>query len=123
MARLCAFLEEAPDSPVRRHTRADEDIDAVIDLRAVFQQGFRELEHNAMPALLRPLKGRLGLCDYEKVFCADPREGQEIYRLRGIDRLNGCLVVVRPDQHVAHVLPLEEHAALAAFFAGVLLPA
>jgi phenol 2-monooxygenase len=27
-------------------------------------------------------------------------------------------VVVRPDQHVANVLPLDAHAALAAFFDG-----
>jgi hypothetical protein len=29
--------------------------------------------------------------------------------------------VVRPDQHVAHVLPLEAHDALAAFFGGVMI--
>jgi phenol 2-monooxygenase len=42
---------------VRRHTAPGEDIDAVIDTRAVFQQGFRELDFAAMPALLRPAVG------------------------------------------------------------------
>jgi phenol 2-monooxygenase len=28
------------------------------------------------------------------------------------------MVVVRPDQYVAHVLPLDGHGELAAFFAG-----
>ena len=33
------------------------------------------------------------------------------------------LVVVRPDQYVAHVLPLHGHEALADFFAGILIDA
>lgn len=120
---LCDFLQTDPASPVRRHTRADEDIDAVIDVRAVFQQGFRDLAHGQMPALLRPAKGRYGLCDYEKVFCADLKSGQDIFEMRGIDRTGGCVVIVRPDQHVANVLPLSAADALAAFFGGVLRPA
>ncbi len=123
IAALCAFLQDAPESPLRRFTRAGEDIDAVIDLRAVFQQHFRELDHAAMPMLLRPAKGRYGLYDYEKVFCADLKSGDDIFAMRGINRARGCIAVVRPDQHVAHVLPLDDHAALAAFFEGFLLPA
>lgn len=120
---LCDFLENGADSPIRRHTRAGEDIDSVIDVRAVFQQGFRELEITAMPALLRPHKGRFGLCDYEKVFCADQNSGDDIFEMRGIDRDRGCVVILRPDQHLAHILPLDAHNELAAFFAGFLLPA
>ena len=37
------FLADSPDSPVRTYTRPGEDIDALFDLRAVFQQGHREL--------------------------------------------------------------------------------
>lgn len=119
---LCDFLAEDPASPLRRHTPKGADIDAVIDLRAVFQQGHRALELGDMPPLLLPHKGRLGLQDYEKMFCADRTGGKDIFDLRGIDRDQGCMVIVRPDQHVAHVLPLDAHAALGAFFAGVLLP-
>jgi phenol 2-monooxygenase len=71
-----------------------------------------------MPSFLLPRKGRFGLCDYEKMFCADPRSGHDIFTLRGIDRERGCMVVVRPDQYVAHVLPLDGYAPLAAFFDG-----
>jgi phenol 2-monooxygenase len=69
-----------------------------------------------MPQLLWPQKGRLGLRDYEKVFCADPEAG-DIFELRGIDRDEGCIVLVRPDQYVAHVLPLDARDELGAFFA------
>ena len=119
--RLCDFLAGAPESPVRKFMSAGEDIDAVIDLRAIFQQGHRELAIEAMPALLLPRKGRHGLCDYEKIFCADLASGEDIFTMRAIDRARGCMVVVRPDQFVAHVLPLDAHAQLAAFFDGFMM--
>ncbi len=119
--KLCEFLATAANSPVRRYTRTGEDIDAVIDVRAVFQQGFRDLAFEDMPQLLRPVKGRWGLCDYEKVFCADLKGGADIFDMRGIDRERGCMVIVRPDQYIAHILPLDGHDALAAFFAGFML--
>ena len=117
MWRLCDFLAEARESPLRRYTPAGEDIDSVIDLRAVFQQGHHDLAIEAAPPLLLPAKGRYGLRDYEKIFCTDTKSG-DIFAMRGIDRERGCIVIVRPDQFVAHVLPLDGHAQLAAFFAG-----
>jgi phenol 2-monooxygenase len=119
IAGLCSFLEGSADSPVRHHTRAGEDIDSAIDVRAVFQQGLRDLEFAQMPTLLRPSKGQYGLCDYEKIFCADHKRGEDIFAMRGIDKRNGCLVIVRPDQYVAHVLPAYATAELAAFFGGI----
>jgi phenol 2-monooxygenase len=114
--RLCGFLGQAAESPVRKYTPPGADVDSVIDVRAVFQQGHRALAVEAMPQFLLPAKGRYGLRDYEKMFCADP--AQDVFAMRGIDRVLGCMVVVRPDQYVAHVLPLDAHDELAAFFAG-----
>jgi phenol 2-monooxygenase (NADPH) len=73
-----------------------------------------------MPTLLRPHVGRYGLCDYEKVFCADVKRGGDIFEMRGIDRTAGCMVIVRPDQYVGHILPLSGRDALSAYFAGIL---
>jgi phenol 2-monooxygenase/3-hydroxybenzoate 4-monooxygenase len=120
---LCKFLEESPDSPVRRFTPGDQDIDAVFDLRAIFQQPHPEVAIESLPPLLLPRKGRHGLHDYEKVFSPDLKNGPDIFDLRGIDRAQGALVVVRPDQYIAHVLPLDAHRELDAFFAGFMLPA
>ena len=122
-ARCAIFSREAQESPVRKYTPAGEDIDAVIDVRAVFQQGHRELAIEAMPSFLLPQKGRYGLRDYEKMFCADLKSGHDIFTMRGIDRERGCMVIVRPDQYVAHVLPLDAHAQLAAFFDGFMMQA
>jgi phenol 2-monooxygenase (NADPH) len=118
--RLCEFLAEDRISPVRKYTRQGEDVDAVIDVRAVFQQAHRELAVEAMPALLLPRKGRYGLHDYEKMFCPDAKN--DIFAMREIDRDAGCMVVVRPDQYVAHVLPLDEYEQLASYFDGFMLP-
>ena len=120
VATLCEWLEHDPASPLRRHTAAGEDVDAVIDTRAVFQQHFRALDHAAMPTLLRPHVGRYGLCDYEKVFCADTKRGEDIFKMRGIDRAAGCVVIVRPDQYVGHILPLQVRGDLADYFAAFL---
>ena len=120
VAALCDWLEHDRASPLRRHTAPGEDVDAVIDTRGVFQQGLHELDYAAMPTLLRPHVGRYGLCDYEKVFCVDVKRGEDVFAMRGIDRAAGCVVVVRPDQYVGHVLPLSAHGELAAYFAGVL---
>ncbi|MDM0045626.1 FAD-binding monooxygenase [Variovorax dokdonensis] len=115
---LCRFLEESAESPVNRYTRDGQDPDAVFDLRAILQSSHRDVSIDAMPGILRPRKGRHGLHDYEKVFSAQVGNGPDIFDLRGIDRTHGALVVVRPDQYVAHVLPLNAHAELAEFFAG-----
>lgn len=119
---LCQFLAQAPASPLLRYTPRGADPDAVFDLRAIFQQSHKDLALESMPALLLPRKGRLGLIDYEKLFCADLKYGPDIFDLRGVDRTQGALMVVRPDQYIAHVLPLDQHAALAAFFDGFMLP-
>ena len=73
-----------------------------------------------MPSLLRPKTGKLGLQDHEKVFCVDHKGVGDIFDMRGINRDKGCMVVVRPDQYVSHVLPLDGYAELSAYFAGIL---
>ena len=120
VARLADWLAADPASPVLRHTPAGADIDALLDLRAVFQPTFDAIRYEDLPALLKPAKGRFGLQDHEKAFCTDHKGLGDIFDLRGIDRAEGCLVVVRPDQYVAHVLPLSDWQALSAFFAGIL---
>jgi phenol 2-monooxygenase len=119
--RLCELLA-SDASPIARFTPAGAEPDAVIDVRAVFQQSHRDLAVDTLPPVLQPRKGRFGLVDYEKAFCPDPAAG-DIFDVRGIDRDAGCVVVVRPDQYVAHVLPLDGYEALNEFFGGILVEA
>jgi 2-polyprenyl-6-methoxyphenol hydroxylase and related FAD-dependent oxidoreductases len=102
-------------SPIQQFTPAGADRDTVIDVRAIYQQSHREIEPTSLPAVLRPARGRLRLPDYEKAFAADLRRTPDIFDRRGIDRDRGAIVLVRPDQFVAHVLPLETRDELTAF--------
>jgi phenol 2-monooxygenase len=113
---LCEFLGRSPESPLRRYTPPGDDIDSSIEFIAICQQAHRELSLAGMPTMLLPRKGRYGLIDYEKIYCPDLKDRQDIFELRGIDRRRGALILVRPDQYVAHVLPLDARAELAAFF-------
>ncbi|WP_284179694.1 FAD-binding monooxygenase [Rhabdaerophilum sp. SD176] len=121
IGRLCGFLDSAA-SPVRRFTPARADIDAVIDVRAIFRKPHRSLAIERMPTFLLPLTGRLRLRDYEKIFCNDPADRQNIFVNRGVDSRRGCVVILRPDQFVSALFPLDAHAEISAFFERILLP-
>jgi phenol 2-monooxygenase len=120
--RALEYLADDQHSPVVRCTPAGADIDAVVDVRVVISADHRDVRLETLPALALPRKGALGLTDYEKAFCVDPDPGRDIYALRGIDRASGCLVLVRPDQYVANVLPLDAVDEVGAFFSVFMLP-
>ena len=124
-SELCNWLENDAASPVKRHTPAGWDIDSVIDVRGIVQRPHREVDPTSLPGILRPRTGRYGLIDQEKAFSAISRDNNNdlvlnIFEKRGIDRSQGALVIVRPDQYIADVLPLDEYDALTSYFAGVL---
>ena len=120
IAGLASFLKEDAQSPVQRLTPKDADFDSVIEFCAVIQGGHREIDIQALPAALRPQIGALGLADHEKVFAAGLGEEADIYDRRGIDRQSGVLVIVRPDQFVAGLLPINAYSELAGFFAPLI---
>jgi phenol 2-monooxygenase len=113
------WLGEDPDSPVVRYTPEGADIDAVLDVHAVLRTGHHDVDLAALPELLLPRTGPLGIQDWEKVWAVDPRA--DVFAERGISP-DGAMVVVRPDQYVAHVLPLSARRELTGFFAGSLRP-
>ena len=119
-SKIGALAEFVETRLAPRHTPAGADCDSVIDLRAVFQQSHRELKLEALPAPLKPRKGPFGLIDYEKIFCPDLKAGPDLFDLRGIDRERGALVIVRPDQYVGAVLPLDGFQELADYFATIM---
>ena len=122
-SRAAALFDHLERVVLPRFTPANAAPDAVLDVRAVFPRAHRELNVIDLPEVLRPLRGRLGLRDYEKAFAAGTRAGIDIFEERGIDPTSGALVIVRPDQYVAHVLPLDAFDELGAFLGGFLLDA
>ncbi|MCI9872634.1 FAD-binding monooxygenase [Arthrobacter humicola] len=115
-ADLAAWLATAPDSPLAA-TPAGADRDAWFDVKVIYQQDHTGIDIGNVPAVFKPEVGPFQLPYLEKVYGTDP--AADIFELRGIDR-GGVIVVVRPDQYVANVLPLTATAELAAFFAPLL---
>jgi phenol 2-monooxygenase len=107
------------DSPIARFTPPG-DIDSLFDIKVVFPGTHDQVNIGQVPPLFLPRGGPFGLIDYEKVYATDP--GQDFFELRGIDR-RGCVIVVRPDQYVAHILPLSAREELSDFFAQSMLEA
>jgi len=117
---LAGWLTTAVGSPLAA-TPAGPDSDAWFDLKVVYQRPPGEIDLGRVPEVFLPRTGPFGLIDYEKVYAVDP--ASDIFELRDVDRA-GAIVVVRPDQYVAAVLPLTPASAatdgLAAFFAPIL---
>lgn len=112
------WLGTAIESPVVAFTPEGADLDSVFDVKAVYPQRHTDVDITSVPRVFLPRVGPFQLIDYEKVYAAAP--GESIFDLRGIDRAAGCVVVVRPDQYVAHVLPFSATAELTSFFEGVM---
>jgi phenol 2-monooxygenase (NADPH) len=110
------WLANSTDSPVTLFTPEGQDVDSVFDVKVVFQQRYEDVDLGRVHPLFLPRVGPFALIDYEKVYATDARRG-DIFDERGIDR-DGCVVVVRPDQYVAHVLPLTARDELTQFFVG-----
>ncbi|KSU76890.1 phenol 2-monooxygenase [Pseudarthrobacter enclensis] len=114
--RLADWFATSPESPLAA-SPAGADPDAWFDLKVIYQQPHTAVDINSVPAVFKPQVGPFKLTDYEKVYATDPTA--DIFDLRGLDR-NGVVVVVRPDQYVAHVLPLGATDELGGFFAPLL---
>ena len=114
--QFAEWIANSPDSPLAA-TPSGADPDAWFDVKVIYQQDHTSIDIGTVHGVFKPHVGPFKLTDYEKVYATDP--GADIFELRGIDR-DGAVVVVRPDQYVAHVLPLTATAELAAFFAPLL---
>ena len=112
---LAEWLASADNSPIALYTPDGADVDAVFDVKVVYQQRYDDIDLGRVPAIFMPRVGPFGLIDYEKVYAVDAKRG-DFFDEREIDR-NGCLIIVRPDQYVAHVLPLSAREEITAFFA------
>ncbi|MBT2523029.1 FAD-binding monooxygenase [Arthrobacter sp. ISL-28] len=116
--KLAEWVAVSPESPLAA-TPEGADADAWFDLKVIYQQSHHNIDLGAVPEVFKPEVGPFKLTDYEKVYATDPTA--DIFDLRGLDR-GGVVVIVRPDQYVANVLPLTATAELAAYFAPLLQP-
>jgi len=118
LVELAQWLGTSEESPVHRFTPPGADIDSVIDIHGIFRCAPHDRDLSTVPEILLPRSGSLGLQDWEKAWVVDHRD--DVFRLRQVSP-DGAIVVVRPDQYVATVLPLTARAELTAFFTGFLI--
>ena len=115
--KFCDWLKNDITSPINRVNHKGEDIDSIIDIRVVFQQSYKSIAVENTHPLLTPKKGRYSLPDTEKMFCPDPNFN--IFDRRGIDRLSGCTIVLRPDQYIADIQSLNDKEGIVDFFCTI----
>ena len=114
---LSAWAEEVA-SILSAYTPEGADENAYFDVKAIYQQtNHHEYEILDAPALFRPRNGKFNIPNWENVFNALP--DRDIFDLRGISR-NGAVVIVRPDQYVGAVLPLDDPKAVEEYFSSAL---
>lgn len=119
LAEFATWWAEAPDSPRVKFTPAVADDDAVFDTKVVYQQDYTQIDPNRVPAAFRPVKMPFELVDVNQVFSAG--HGRDMFRDRDISR-DGAIVIVRPDQYVAGIFPLNAREEISTFFAANMQP-
>lgn len=118
VTELAKYLEK-DDSFYKRYTFPDVDEDAMFDVNVIYQQDYRDYEITDVPEVFRPRTGTFAVQYWGKAWSAIPDE--DIFDARAISR-DGAIVIVRPDQYVGAVLPLDDYEGLEKYFSSALLP-
>ncbi|KAL8950890.1 MAG: hypothetical protein Q9222_003107 [Ikaeria aurantiellina] len=97
--------------------------DSIARLLTIHSAPRQSIEFQEFPPLLRPYDEKVGY-DYDGIFVDTDSyyEGHgHAYEGYGVDQTRGCVVVIRPDQHVAWIGALEDVQGLEQYFAGILV--
>ena len=119
LAAFSRFMLDDPTSPRNQLVEKGNSFEDIVDTRAILQQDYRTVDCINMPPLFKPQTGALGVVDYEKVFCAIEGD-DDVFDLRGINRQKGCIVIIRPDQYIADIRPINAMLSLHLTFGGIL---
>ncbi|MGQ7245673.1 FAD-dependent monooxygenase [Salinicola sp. V024] len=88
----------------------------LFNTKVIYQQPHTDFDMSDVPSAFKPQVGRFQLTDMENSFGI--LEDHDIFEERSISR-KGAVVVVRPDQYVAGVFPLDTTQELESFLCGV----
>lgn len=118
-------LLAAPDSFLRRYTPQGARYDSIFELLTVHAAPRVETSIFDFHEVFRPFDPQRGW-DYWKIYVDDEsyHEGHgQIYRNYGIDSATGCTVIIRPDQYISYIGPVDDYDALDRFFTSFMIPA
>lgn len=116
---LAEKLLHDPRSPFVQFRKEVDDISTLIEPNVIYQSEYTTFTCPEVPEIFRPPVGELGLDYWEKIYSVIPENN--IFDVRGISK-DGAVVIVRPDQYVAAVLPLNDFEGICAYFEGALAP-
>ena len=117
---LGAALEEV----LRRCTPAGQNLHTVVEVIALHSGTRDTIELLQLHDIYHPWDDELGW-DYWKVLSDDARTFgpcESAYEKYGISKKEGCVAILRPDQHVSYIGRLEDHDTLSQFFGDALIP-
>ncbi|KIX96771.1 uncharacterized protein Z520_07491 [Fonsecaea multimorphosa CBS 102226] len=112
---------QSPGGPVRKYTPVSADIDSFIEPIVVATGARVQLEQEQIPDYFWPVTGKWKMRDLHKVFVDDEHYNSgngHAYEKYGIDPDKGATVIVRPDQYVSKVIPIDDTLGIGQFFDG-----
>lgn len=120
-AKWADWLANDPASPLVKFTPEGADASSVFDVKVIYQDDYTDINVHEVPPVFRSEVGPFGIEDLNNVFGSGL--GTDIFAERGINKNEGVLVVVRPDQYVSAVMPLSATEDLSALFDGFMVEA
>ncbi|PQE31204.1 phenol 2-monooxygenase protein [Rutstroemia sp. NJR-2017a WRK4] len=119
MSRITA-LGPKLQSLLTKYTLRGKKIDSVLEVLMIHSAPRIAVEFFDLPEIFHPFTEKEGY-DYSKVYVDDIsyHEGHgRAYENYGVDKKEGCLVVLRPDQYVSWVGTLDDEEDMGRFFEG-----
>ncbi|KAH7143556.1 FAD binding domain-containing protein [Dactylonectria macrodidyma] len=120
---LCEAMA-SPSSFLNRFRPAGSRYDSVIEVLTVHAAKRADVDIFNFAEVLRPYDEVDGW-DYNKIFVDDEsyHEGHgQLYENFGIDRGEGCVVILRPDQYISYLGKIDNYKSIDGFFSGFMLP-
>lgn len=120
--KLAASLAD-PGSFIRRFQPPAKPVDSLIEVLTIHSSARTSCTVHDFPEALHPFSEEFGW-DYWKIFVDDEsyHEGHgQAYANYGIDRVEGCAIILRPDQYVSWIGSLEDIDLMDAFFSNFLV--
>ncbi|KAK5127925.1 hypothetical protein LTR85_005042 [Meristemomyces frigidus] len=117
-------LGEALEKVCHQYAHPRQGLHSTIEVITIHSRSRDDVVMLDLHNVYHPWDDTLGW-DYWKVYCDDAGTAGtcgETYEKYGIDAESGCLVILRPDQHVSYIGALSDETAPARFFADVLVP-
>ncbi|KAI0860999.1 FAD binding domain-containing protein [Xylaria cubensis] len=108
---------------IRTFTPPESDPDSIFNIILVVSSKRASVELDTVPEAFTPTTGKWKLKDILKVFVDDEGYNNShghAYEAYGIEPSQGALVVIRPDQYIAQISPLNGVQGIRSFFSSFL---